>query len=180
MLNSNLIFLCGLLGLVILTSTCQNQTVKADLILVNTKIWTANLNQPTAEAMAITDDSIIATGKNSEVEKFKSSATQIRDLQGRFITPSFIDCHVHLMTGGRSLLSVDLRDARTPAEFTNRIAAYARILDSEIWILEGNWDHTLWGRNLPQKEWIDQFTPDNPVAVYRLDRHMLLANSRAG
>lgn len=177
MLNSNLRYL--LIGLITLSSACQDPTLKADLILINAKIWTANPEQPTAEALAIAGDSIIAIGKNSEVKKFKSSGTEVRDLEGQFITPGFIDCHVHLMTGGRSLLSVDLRDADTPAEFTKRIAAYAQKLDSGTWILEGNWDHTRWGGALPEKEWIDRFTPNNPVAVYRLDGHMLLANSAA-
>lgn len=40
-------------------------------------------------------------------------------------------------------------------------------------------DHTLWGGELPTKEWIDEFTQDNPVALYRMDGHMILANSAA-
>ncbi|WP_020571760.1 amidohydrolase family protein [Neolewinella persica] len=79
--------------------------------------------------------------------------------------------------GGNSLPSVELRDAGTKEEFTHRIADYANTLNSGQWILEGNWDHTLWGGELPQKEWIDAETKDHPVALYRLDGHMMLANS---
>jgi len=32
---------------------------------------------------------------------------------------------------------------------------------------------------LPNKEWIDKDTKDNPVAIYRLDGHMILANYAA-
>ena len=83
------------------------------------------------------------------------------------------------MMGGNALLSVELRDAHTPEEFTKRIADYANTLESGEWILEGNWDHTLWGGELPKKEWIDEYTKENPVVVYRLDGHMVLANSAA-
>ncbi len=43
----------------------------------------------------------------------------------------------------------------------------------------GQWDHELWGGELPRREWIDSLTPATPVFVTRLDGHMSLANSRA-
>ena len=45
------------------------------------------------------------------------------------------------------------------------------------WITGGNWDHSLWGGELPTREWIDAVTPDHPVWINRLDGHMSLANS---
>ena len=43
----------------------------------------------------------------------------------------------------------------------------------------GEWDHTLWGGELPSRDWIDSVTPDNPVWINRLDGHMALANTAA-
>ena len=40
-------------------------------------------------------------------------ADKIIEGDDRLVTPGFIDPHVHLMTGGRSLLNVELRDAKT-------------------------------------------------------------------
>jgi len=113
------------------------------------------------------------------IKKHKAAKTIIVNAEGKFITPGFIDSHVHLMTGGRSLLSVDLRDAKTPEEFSKRVADFTKTIEPGEWILEGNWDHTLWGGELPDKNWIDEFTEDNPVLVMRLDWHMALANSAA-
>jgi predicted amidohydrolase YtcJ len=45
------------------------------------------------------------------------------------------------------------------------------------WITDGNWDHELWGGQLPTRDWIDKETPNTPVFVSRLDGHMALANS---
>ncbi len=56
---------------------------------------------------------------------------------------------------------------------------FAKSIPKGSWILEGNWDHTLWGGELPKKEWIDADTKENPVVIYRLDGHMVLANSLA-
>ena len=43
----------------------------------------------------------------------------------------------------------------------------------------GSWDAELWGGELPDRSWIDPVTPDTPVAVQRLDLHMLALNSLA-
>ena len=43
----------------------------------------------------------------------------------------------------------------------------------------GDWDHTLWGGELPDRNWIDAATPETPVWMPRLDGHMALANTAA-
>ena len=163
----------------IFSVACEKKSVSADVLIVNANIWTGNENQPKAESMAILGDSIIAIGTSTSLEGYKSKTTQVLDMKGKFITPGFIDCHVHLLMGGNALLSVELRDADSQDEFVKRIAEHSKTLPSGAWILEGNWDHTLWGGTLPNKEWIDEFTTDNPVALYRLDGHMILANTAA-
>lgn len=167
------------LGLLLLVSSCQEATQRADLIITNANIWTGNEQQISAQSMAIVDDSIIAIGTNEEIQKFKYKATEVVDANGSFITPGFIDSHVHLIGGGNSLLGVDLKGVNSPEEFKKRIATYAKELQPGAWILEGNWDNSLWGGELPQKEWIDEYTRDNPVFIYRYDGHSLLANSLA-
>ena len=169
-----------LLAFIALFNACQEKESKvADRIISNATIWTGNDLQATAQAMAIAGDSILAIGSLVDMQSYKGEQTEVINMKGQFITPGFIDCHVHLMMGGNALLSVELRDASTPEEFTKRIADYAKTIEPGDWILEGNWDHTLWGGELPKKEWIDAYTKDNPVVLYRLDGHMVLANSAA-
>ena len=160
-------------------TSCQKDNLNADIIIKNAKIWTGNLDKPNAEAMAIKGDSIIAIGSFEELIKFKGQNTEINDIHGNFITPGFIDTHVHLLMGGNSLLNVQLRNANTKEEFIKRIALFSKDIKPNQWIVEGNWDHTLWGGELPSKEWIDEFTKEKPVAIYRMDGHMILANSAA-
>lgn len=171
--------ICRIFPIMIFFTACQNDGIKADLIIRNAVIWTGNDENTEAQAMALSGDTIMALGTNADMMQFSGANTEVIDLKGRFVIPGFIDSHVHLISGGRSLLSVDLRDAGTPEEFTGRIAAFAGKLQPNEWIFEGNWDHTLWGGALPQKGWIDNFTSKNPVAVFRLDGHMVLANSLA-
>ena len=168
-----------LLVTTLLVCSCSTDSVKADLIITNANIWTGNTDSPKAEAMAVKADTILAIGSLDDIHKFKGSDTEIKDVGGKFITPGFIDTHVHLLMGGNSLLSVQLRDVSTKQEFIDRISGFTKKIKPGQWIVEGNWDHTLWGGELPNKDWIDEFTGDNPVAIYRMDGHMILANSAA-
>jgi len=158
--------------------SCQNNFQKADMIFSNAVIWTGNENQPYAEAMAITGDTIVAVGSNREVLKLRGDSTAVTDLGGKFVAPGFIDSHIHFYQGGSNLASVQLRDASTPEEFIKRIAEYAATLKPGMWILGGDWDGKEW-ESLPDKSWIDSVTAHNPVFVSRLDGHMGLANSLA-
>jgi len=173
-MNKFLLFL-----ITIVLTSCTTEKPSADLLVTNANIWTGDIDNPKAEAIAVKGDSILAIGSLKEVMKFKSESTKIVDALGNFITPGFIDTHVHLLMGGNSLLSVQLRDAKTKKEFIDRIASFTKKIKPDQWIVEGNWDHTLWGGELPTKKWIDKFTHENPVAIYRMDGHMILANSAA-
>lgn len=173
-LNPLLFFL-----MVAIIISCENDTNKADVIITNAVIWTGNEHQPYAEAMAIAGDSIIAVGSREDIKPFIGDGTEVNDLKGNFVTPGFIDSHLHLLMGGINLNSVQLRDAQTKKEFIERIAAYAQTKPPGTWIVGGDWDHENWGGELPTKEWIDSITPHHPVLVTRLDGHMSLANSVA-
>jgi predicted amidohydrolase YtcJ len=115
----------------------------------------------------------------SEEDARKANAAQVIDAGGRLIVPGFTDAHTHFREGGFGLASVQLRDARTREEFVARIKAFAATVPAGTWITGGNWDHSLWGGELPTREWIDAVTPDHPVWINRLDGHMSLANSVA-
>jgi predicted amidohydrolase YtcJ len=154
----------------------SDRAASADKIYVNGKFWMGRGGDSYAEAIALSGEHIIATGTAAEVSSLRTPQTRVIDLGGAFVVPGFIDNHVHFISGGIALQQADLRDARTPAEFTRRIAAAAKARPGK-WITDGNWDHQLWGGALPTRDWIDGATPTSPVFVSRLDGHMALANS---
>jgi predicted amidohydrolase YtcJ len=94
------------------------------------------------------------------------------------VVPGLIDSHTHFVAGGFDLAGVQLRDAATPEEFARRIGEFAT-RHPDGWVSGGQWDHELWGGELPRRDWIDSLTPTTPVFVSRLDGHMGLANGRA-
>ncbi len=167
-----------LLGLLFLQQILFAQMPKADLIFINGKIWTVDKSKPVAQAIAVLGDKIIAVGSNSEIKRYAGKNTEVVDLKGNLMLPGFIDDHTHFVSGGFQLMSVNLRDAKTPEEFARRIKEYAE-KNPNRWITGGDWDHELWGGELPRKEWIDRYTQNVPVFVTRYDGHMGLANSLA-
>lgn len=163
----------------IISCAMQAPVPAADLAVINARIWTGNPARPWAQALAVKGDKIIAVGSGAEVAKLTGGGTQVVDAKGQFVVPGFIDSHVHFITAGSQLASVQLRDAKTPAEFIARIKAFAATLAPGTWIEGGNWDHQNWGGDLPRAEWIDSVTPNHPVWISRLDGHMALANAVA-
>jgi predicted amidohydrolase YtcJ len=157
----------------------QQQAEFASLVVTGARVWTGDSDKPWAEAVAAGGADIIAVGSEADVATLIGDDTEIITANGEMLLPGFIDTHVHLMTGGSSLASVQLRQAKTPGEFTQRIADFANTAEPGEWITGGTWDHTNWGGELPRRDWIDAVTADNPVWVMRLDGHMGLGNSRA-
>jgi predicted amidohydrolase YtcJ len=147
--------------------------------LVVGRVWTGNPKQPWAEAVAVDGDRILAVGARSDVAARAGESAKVIDAGDGLIVPGLIDSHIHLIEGGLHLTSVQLRDAASREEFVRRVAEFAKKVKPGEWITGGDWDHTLWGGELPDRQWIDAVTPNTPVWMPRLDGHMALANSAA-
>jgi predicted amidohydrolase YtcJ len=152
----------------------------ADLIITNARVWTVDKAHPTAQAVAVFGDRIIAVGSKVDVEVLRGVETKVVDAGGKLLIPGFNDAHVHFVTSGARLDQIQLSDATSLNEFTRRIAERAKMTPKGEWIEGGDWDETKWTpANLPTKDVIDSVTPDNPVFLEHHDGHMALANSVA-
>ncbi len=171
---------CGLLLLALPHHlACQTSAAAADLVVFG-RIWTGDSARPWAQAVAVVGDTITAVGDSTGIAAAIGPRTRVLANGKAMVVPGFMDGHVHFLSGGFQLASVDLRDADSPAEFIRRLKRYAANLKPGEWILGGDWDHERWaGSPLPDRSWIDSVTPRNPVFVSRLDGHMALANSAA-
>jgi hypothetical protein len=151
----------------------------ADLVLVGGRVW-AGKGLAGGSAIAMGGGRVLAVGSDEAVRALAGPGTRTIDLHGRLVVPGFNDAHVHFLSGGFGLLSVDLRDAKDEADFARRIGDYAKTLPKGAWIQNGNWDHESWpSKALPTRQLIDALTADHPVFVSRLDGHMALANTLA-
>lgn len=162
-------------SLFLFTSCEQNRF--ADKIYFNGNIWTGNPNRPSAEFIAVKGNEILSVG--TYYTSLQGPETEMINLFGEFVVPGFMDNHTHFMSGGFQLKSINLRDASSKEEFIQTVRDYVANVKSGTWIQGGDWDHEMWGGELPSKEWIDPFTSDIPMLLGRLDGHMAMANSKA-
>lgn len=152
----------------------------AHLIITNAKIWTVDEQNPVAEAAAVRGNRILAVGSADQVQKLSGKATHIIDAGGRLVLPGFNDAHLHFLSGGESLMEVNLNDSRTPGEIQRRIREKAAQVPKGTWITGRGWDHTLFNDGRwPDKKLLDEAAPDHPVWVRRVDGHVGWANSKA-
>ncbi|MEI8073730.1 MAG: amidohydrolase [Bacteroidota bacterium] len=152
---------------------------KVDTIIHHALIYTVDSAYSTAEAMAIKDGKIVATGKNDEIQK-KYSATENIDAAGKSIYPGFIDAHAHFVGYGRSLFQVDLYGTTTWEEAVERVKAFAAKNPTITWIQGRGWDQNKWpGKTYPTNALLNQLFPDKPVVLQRIDGHASIANQKA-
>ena len=150
------------------------------LVITNANIRTMDANLPRAEALAAFADQIVAVGSNADISKSIGRDTRVVDGKGRLVLPGFNDAHVHFLSGGFQLANIDLREAKSAQDFSDRIRRFAATRPKDRWITGGDWDHERWpGTPLPTKQLIDAATTNAPVFVRRLDGHMAVANSLA-
>lgn len=101
------ILLAAALLFLLPASPLAAQENSSDRILFHAKIFTADPQNPYAEAVAIRGDKIIAVGNLPEVAKAASPNAERIDLEGKTLFPGFIDSHSHVIDGGLSLIAAD-------------------------------------------------------------------------
>ena len=74
-----------------------------NLLFLNGRVKTMDRSNPTAEAIAIRDGSIVAVGTSNEARAAAAPGTEMIDLAGRTASPGLNDAHAHPMILGMSL-----------------------------------------------------------------------------
>ncbi len=69
--------------------------MKADMIIKNAKIYTADRDHPLASALAVKDGKFVYVGDEAGLSAYEGEVT---DLGGKFIMPGILDTHVHVTT----------------------------------------------------------------------------------
>ena len=98
---------------------------------------------PHATALCIEDGTIVWTGDDDASVHFQDNADRVVELDGRLVTPAFVDAHAHLAQTGFAATGVDLTGVPSLAAALEALAAHARLTTSPV-ILGQGWDETTW------------------------------------
>ena len=82
---------------------------RADLVFTGGVVHTVDSDNSIAEAVAVSDGRILAVGSNAEVSATSGPGTRHVELNGRSLTPGFIDAHQHFTGVGGMAYSIDCK-----------------------------------------------------------------------
>ncbi len=103
------------------------------------------------------------------------------DLEGRLVTPAFVDAHVHLAETGQQATAVDLTGATSAAALLALVAGHAEHaeLSGRAGVVLGHgWDETTWeGGTVVSREDLDRATRGRPAYLSRVDVHSAMVTS---
>jgi predicted amidohydrolase YtcJ len=126
-----------------------------------------------ANALVVDDDTIAWIGRTVD----RPDGVHVVDLDGAFVTPTFVDAHVHATSTGLALTGLDLADARSLADALGRIERQARVSRGRP-VLGTGWDEGGWveGRP-PTSAELDRATYGGVVYLSRVDAHSAVVSS---
>lgn len=152
---------------------------KADLILVNGKVYTVDSVFSIKESFAVVDGLIVATGNNEEISGAYETDLII-DANGKPVYPGFNDGHCHFYGYATShYLGVNLRGTGSFDEIQSLLQDFHQ-RHPNAWILGTGWDQNDWEiKDFPDKSKLDELFPETPVVLTRIDGHAVLANQAA-
>jgi hypothetical protein len=143
--------------------------------------------KPKVEAVAIAAGRIVAAGDEATVMALADSKTQVVDLKGATLMPSFIDAHGHFMNAPQIVEWANV--SGVPAGPVTSIADVVKVLKEHAtkhktkpgeWIIAYGYDVTNLsdGRQVTRDD-LDPHFPDNPVMLIHSSNHGAVLNSAA-
>ena len=147
------------------------------LLIHGGRIFTADPEQPWAEAMLIEGEKIVEVGGSDLLERHAD--IERRNINGGLVVPGFVDGHVHLSMTGASMLKAQLEDAGSLDEIRRRVSAWADAHPDEPRVLGTNWVHGHLPGGIPHKDMLDSLVPDRPAYLEAFDFHSSWVNSAA-
>jgi predicted amidohydrolase YtcJ len=132
---------------------------------------------PHATALCIEDGQVVWTGEDDASEHFVDNADRVIDLEGRLVTPAFVDAHAHLAQTGLAAIGLDLSTSPSLAAALDALAGFARTSSFPI-VLGYGWDETQWPEERPfTREEVDRAVGSRPAYLARVDVHSAVVSS---
>lgn len=99
------------------------------VLFLNGTIYTMDVQQPRAQAMAVDTRSgrILAVGSDDEVRRLGGQHAALVDLRGRTMVPGFIDAHIHLLETAYRGQRIDASSCNSEDEVAELVRARAAV-----------------------------------------------------
>ncbi len=128
---------------------------------------------PATTARSVTSELAVQNGRICS----ELSDSQSIDLPGAAVIPGFIDTHAHLNSLGGGRTDLELRDATSAREVLDIVASAIDRFPDAQWITGTGWQDANWpDKTAFSARSLDLVSQGRAVALFRRDRHALMAN----
>ena len=159
------------------TSSRAPRPIPPDIVLLNGKVFTADVSNPWVEAIAIRGERILAVGTTNEIRLLQGEDTKVVNLLGRTVVPGINDAHVHAPFD-IGQLDIGLPPSATVDDVLARVAAAAKEHPAGTW-LAGEIPVAILDDPRFHRDALDAVAPQHPVRLSNLAGHSDLLNTMA-
>lgn len=152
----------------------------ADIIIHNARILTMDDAAPTAQAIALAGNTILAVGSDAEIKALAGSSTQTIDAKGGTVLPGFNEAHMHIFGGSVGLTELSLFGVKGFDALQTAIRDYASA-NPDLKLLVAQYaDYTvLSDEERVTRQHLDRILPDRAFLMFAPDHHVAWANTVA-
>lgn len=180
------IFSLYLFSVFCLLIACGPSLKPADKVILGGTIYTVDDSLPIVEAVVINGDKIEFAGSETEARKYIGENTEVIDLEGKTMTPGFIEGHGHFMGVGYNELELDLMYVKSYEELVAKVKEAVDKAEPGQWILGRGWHQDKWDekpdrmvKGFQTHHLLSEISPNNPVFLRHASGHAALANAKA-
>jgi len=133
--------------------------------------------QVAATALVTIDDRIAFIGSDAAARAAASGAREV-DLNGRLVTPAFVDAHLHVIQTGQLLTGIDLHHCRTRDEVLETVSSFAARHRGRRLVVGQGWDERKWpDPRPPTRHELDRAATGIAVYLARVDVHSAVVST---
>ena len=148
-------------------------------LLVHGQVFTADPDQPWAEAVVCAGGVISFVGSLAEAQALVGSDAEVMDAGDGLVLPGFVDGHAHLMGTGSALTRAALRPATTLDEIAAELHRWRSVNPDAPRVLGVGWTFSAVPGARPTRQMLDAIVPDRPVYLDASDLHSVWVNTAA-
>lgn len=153
----------------------------ADLVLRNGNLITCLSETDRAQALAVKDGELVYVGDDEGVDAYVGDGTEVVDLDGKTVTPGFIDGHIHApglhlsQFGSVNLMAEDA----TVEAYSAAIQAFMDEHPDYPIIVADSMDLKAFPESNPTNDWLNDLSLDVPIQANDVSTHGCVLNDCA-
>jgi hypothetical protein len=171
-----LVVIATLVSCLWLANARATEDGKADIVLRNGKIYTADQARSIQQAIAFKGNTIVSVGTDAEVAPLIGATTTVVDLKGKLVLPGLIDAHIHPIFGAVNRAKCSLAGVKATIDaLKSAIQACLEPGGADDWFEAVQLDNYGFAATATD---LDSIEATRPLALWGNDGHTVWVNSR--